>query len=410
MAHDRAITAAERDAAALAPVLAITNDIDLLESAIQRTDTGADGRLTVWPRPGVQVGDPSPVRAEAVALVRSDQASFSQSTTDGLELYTAVVTGTADVVVIRARVPEAILNAGVRRTWTALAAVAFVLVLASAIMADRLARRLTSDAQDLAGTARTLAAGNGAARAAGSTTPELDDAGRALNLLAERIEELRAAERERVADLSHRLRTPLTGLRLEAEHEGNQQLLEGVDRLEAAITELINSARRPLHDEAVRTTCDAGEVMLERTAFWSALAEEDGRSWTVEVPPEPSIVFCTAADLGAAIDALVANIFSHTAPGTDYAVSAVRDNDSVVIRVDDAGPGVDDDRLVDRGTTGAQSTGLGLSIVDATAHAAGGTMKLSALPQGTRVELRLPLGDDTSSSRPSDDISPQQTG
>jgi signal transduction histidine kinase len=45
-------------------------------------------------------------------------------------------------------------------------------------------------------------------------TPELADAARALNRLADRIDELRAAERERVADLSHRLRTPLTGLRL----------------------------------------------------------------------------------------------------------------------------------------------------------------------------------------------------
>ena len=38
--------------------------------------------------------------------------------------------------------------------------------------------------------------------------------GSALNLLADRIDELIVADREAVADLSHRLRTPLTALRL----------------------------------------------------------------------------------------------------------------------------------------------------------------------------------------------------
>ena len=46
---------------------------------------------------------------------------------------------------------------------------------------------------------------------------EVAKVGSALNGLADRIDEVIAVEREAVADLSHRLRTPLTALRLQVE-------------------------------------------------------------------------------------------------------------------------------------------------------------------------------------------------
>ena len=106
----------------------------------------------------------------------------------------------------------------------------------------------------------------------------------ALNLLADRIDELLVAERERVADLSHRLRTPLTALRLDAEGHGAADLIEDVDRLEAEVSELIRAARRPLHEEmAVRS--DLAEVVEDRAAFWGALADDDGRTWECRIEP-----------------------------------------------------------------------------------------------------------------------------
>ena len=156
-----------------------------------------------------------------------------------------------------------------RTAWLALGAVALALVAAAAVIADRLARSVTRDATELAGTARALAAGEGDARAEPGPTPELAEAARALNLLAERIDELRAAERERVADLSHRLRTPLTALRLDAEAAGETRVVDGVERLEAAVSELVRSARLPLHDSAVSATCDVAAVARERAEFWT---------------------------------------------------------------------------------------------------------------------------------------------
>ena len=390
--RDRAITAAERDAAALAPVLAVTDDADLVTGAIERTDIGADGRLFVLLPDGTQLGDQVAADAGAITLVRNGQVTFSQATSAGLDLYTPVVTGNGEVTVIRARVPNALLNDGVVRSWLALAGIAITLIAASAFVADRLARRLIGDADDLASTANALAEGDGTARALASTTPELDQAGRALNLLADRIDELRAAERERVADLSHRLRTPLTALRLDAERSNNPDMTDGVDRLEAAVTDLIRAARRPLHDQPVRARCDAAQIVRERAEFWSALADDDGRSWTIDATNQPLVVGCEQADLEAAVDALVANVFAHTPGGTEYAIDAIQDGDEAVITVGDAGPGIDDDRITERGRTNAGSTGLGLSIATETAAAAGGRLTVGASTLGgTRVTLHLPL-------------------
>ncbi|HET6662864.1 MAG TPA: hypothetical protein VFG94_01340 [Acidimicrobiales bacterium] len=201
-----------------------------MEDAMARTGAGADGRLTVWLPDGTRLGDPTPDDDRALALARDQRRSFSQDRGGARELYTVVISGTGnadEVSVARARVPNSLLDDGVTTAWAALAGVAGALVAAAALIADRLARSVTRDATGLSATARALASGSDEARAQPGPTPELADAARALNLLADRIDELRAAERERVADLSHRLRTPLTALRLDAEAAGDPDLVAG---------------------------------------------------------------------------------------------------------------------------------------------------------------------------------------
>jgi signal transduction histidine kinase len=394
VARDRAVTAAERDAAALAPVLAVTDDHDLLSSAVARTATGSEGRLSVVLPDGTRLGaDTTPMDGAALALANRRQAAFSQSAADGLVLYSPVVTGQGRVSVIRARVPSALLDHGVANAWAALAAVAFALVVAAAVIADRLARSLTRDAAAVAATAHTLAGGDSQARVTPGSTPELAEAARALNLLADRIDELRTVERERVADLSHRLRTPLTGLRLDAEASGNAAVVAGVDRLEAAVSELVRAARRPLHASPVAAACDLAAVVRERAQFWSALADDDGRSWTITIPEHLVAHARIGADeAAAAIDALVGNVFAHTDEGTPYAIDVTADALTVSLTVEDGGPGIPSpEAVLERGVTGGGSTGLGLDIARQAAEAASGSLSISrSRLGGAAVTLRLP--------------------
>ena len=76
---------------------------------------------------------------------------------------------------------------------------------------------------------------------------EVAKVGAALNRLADRIDEVIAVERESVADLSHRLRTPLTALRLQVEalpdRERAEELNTQVTSLERTLTAIISAAR-----------------------------------------------------------------------------------------------------------------------------------------------------------------------
>jgi len=100
--------------------------------------------------------------------------------------------------------------------------------------------------------------------------------------MADQVEGLLAAERELAADLSHRLRTPLTVLRLNTASLGDgpaaDQTRAAVGQLEGEVDQIIRTARE--QRTAVGTLpagCDAAEVIRERMAFWSALAEDEGR-------------------------------------------------------------------------------------------------------------------------------------
>jgi signal transduction histidine kinase len=395
VARDRAIAAAERDAASLAPTLSVPGVTpDAVNTAIDSTGTGADGRMAVWLPDGTVVGDAAGADGDALRLAREQGRAFSLDRGGDQELYTPVVTGTGTSVV-RALIPASLLDDGVTTAWLALAGVAVVLVAAAVVIADRLARSVTRDATELSGTARALAAGRADARADPGPTPELADAARALNLLADRIDELRAAERERVADLSHRLRTPLTALRLDAEAAGDPALVTDVERLEAAISELIRSSRRPLHAGAVAATCDLVAVVAERARFWSALAEDDGRTWTFDADGVRGtcVVSLSGEEAAAVLDALVGNVFAHTPEGTPYALRIRADGAWVTLDVEDDGPGIDaPDEAVGRGETRSGSTGLGLDIASRAAEAAGGFLTLDRRPRGgARVRLVMPL-------------------
>jgi signal transduction histidine kinase len=216
----------------------------------------------------------------------------------------------------------------------------------------------------------------------------------AFNLLAGRVGELLAAERELVADLSHRLRTPLTVLRLETDTvtdtEARERLRAATDELEGAVTALITEARRPI-TSAVGARSDLAAVTASRVEFWSALAEDQSRPLHIELARGPMLVAATASDLEAALDALLGNVFEHTADGTPFAITLVTNDEGFAeLTIDDGGPGVGG-AVVERGRSGGGSTGLGLDIARRTVETAGGTLRIARSELGgASISLTLP--------------------
>jgi signal transduction histidine kinase len=298
-------------------------------------------------------------------------------------------------------VPAGTLRAGVTRTWLVLAGLGLALLLLALLVADRLARSMTRPVTELAETAHRLGSGDLAARATPAGPAEVQAVGTAVNRLAGRIGELLDAERENAADLAHRLRTPLTALRLDVEGlppADRERLLGDVDAVSRGIDEVISEARRSFR-EGLGAGCDAVAVVGERVRFWSVLAEEEQRAVTVDLADGPLPVRVAAGDLAAAVDALLGNVFAHTPEGTAMSVTVRRGTaGGAELVVADDGPGMEG-AAVERGRSGAGSTGLGLDIARRTAESSGGALRIRSSDAGTAVVMELGApgsGDDAS--------------
>jgi len=224
--------------------------------------------------------------------------------------------------------------------------------------------------------------------------PEVRRAGAGLNRLAVRIGELLAHERETVADLSHRLRTPLTALRIDAEslRDGAEmeRLLADVSAVERTVSGIIREARRP--SDGARASCDAAEVVAECAAFWWPLAEDQDRWMTVDLAPGPVPVQVSRDDLATCTDILLENVFAHTPDGVALAVRlSPRAGGGAWLVVTDDGPGFGDANLTQRGVSRGGSTGLGLDIARRIAETSGGTLVIGRSAAGGGA-VKLGLG------------------
>jgi signal transduction histidine kinase len=353
--------------------------------ALGQTPSDAELPLTVFYADGEQSGEPAQ-RGPSVELASRGEA-FSAWADGGVEVLVPVEGLTSGTAVVRVLVPEDRLHDGVTRSWLVLGAVGIGLVVLSLLLADRLGRRLVGSVTALAATADSLAAGQQAVRHTPSGPPEVRRVGAELNRLAARIEELLRAEREEVANLAHRLRTPLTALRLDVDAVRDQQdqarLGADVEALRREVDELIRTARRPVRS-GVHPQAELTAVVAERAAFWSALADDSGRVLELVAAPDPLPVAVPAQDLAAALDALLDNVFSHTADGAPIRLRVATSARGVTLTVEDGGPGF-------AGSVTGTGTGLGLDIARRTVEAAGGTMRLGTSPLGgALVELAFP--------------------
>jgi signal transduction histidine kinase len=213
-------------------------------------------------------------------------------------------------------------------------------------------------------------------------------------------------QRQFVADASHELRTPLTSVL--ANLELLSESLDG-DELDAARSALRSSQRmrRLVADLLLLARADArpapttsgpregGAAVVDAAAELGPLAEH--HELNVDVVPD-AIVTGARDELTRLALNLMENAVKYTPPGTVVNVSVRRAGDSVVLAVEDDGPGVAEElreRLFERFVRGSGdrsgSFGLGLSIVAAITAAHGGTVAYEEREGGgARFVVSLP--------------------
>jgi signal transduction histidine kinase len=384
LARERALADAERQTAVVVAVLTVTTDPVAVDRAIATTGGPAVGRVAVHGLAGGGVGTRH-ARPEDVDRAATGSHSGVVKVPGGLSYLEPVDVGGGRTAVVEVFVPDSELSRGVRPAWYALTAVAVGLVIASVLVGDRLAAKAVGSARVLAAAARALGGGDLEVRVRPSGPRELAEAGLAFNAMADHVSALLANERELVADLSHRLRTPLTALRLDAEtlsdDRSAQRIRHAISVLELEIDKLIRAARKqpstPVDAEEAAARCDASEVVRDRMKFWSAVAGDQGRWCQAHGVDTPAPVPVPRSELAAALDALLGNVFRYTPQGTPFEVAVSRRDGYVAIRVEDGGPGIaDPDRALRRGASDQGSTGLGLDIVRRVAVAARGAVNI----------------------------------
>ncbi|MFG2751137.1 HAMP domain-containing sensor histidine kinase [Streptomyces xanthophaeus] len=407
MASDRAFSNAERQAATIGPTLSITTDPVQLRKAVESTQMGAAGRMAVHlpaigDSPPADIGEGRAGERAVAETRRIGRATTTSVPGGGSALLQPTALGSGDIAVVEIFVPESEVSNGVATAWMVLAGVGLALIVGSVGVADRLGARLVRPAERLADAAHQLGEGRLGARVPEDGPKELRSAAVAFNAMADQVVELLANERELAADLSHRLRTPLTVLRLNTASLGDgpaaEQTRAAVEQLEREVDTIIRTAReqRPATGlVGAGAGCDASEVIRDRMAFWSALAEDEGREVRLAGVDRTVRIPVARPELAAALDAMLGNVFRHTPEGTPFAVDVHDASDAVIVLVSDAGPGIaDPDAALRRGNDGGRdgSTGLGLDIVRRIAESTGGDVRLGrSVLGGTEVRVWIGL-------------------
>ena len=347
----------------------------------------------------------TPQRPEFSVALFDARVDFRRrfSETVGAELLLVTVPSvSADEVVgaVRVSASRQAVEAAVHRSWLRLALIGVAVIVAALVLAWALAGTLARPLERLRGTAVRLGRGDLDARASTEGPKELSAVASSFNRMADTLAGNLRAQRDFVANASHQLRTPLTGLKLRLESiraeggaagESAAKAEAELERLEALVGDLLELARAST-SSGTATTVDLAEVAGSAVDRWSAQAAES-RHEIAFAGRARAQVFADPGDLAHALDNLIENALRYSPPGTRVTVETAASDGRAPLVVADDGPGIpveEQSRVFERfyrGSTGRRSgagTGLGLAIVAELVGRWGGEVRLLDGP-GTRI-------------------------
>lgn len=392
LAEDRGMARADQAARNVAILVTGINEPAQLALLVDAAAESSGVAVGVIPRAGDPLGNVGPIDPAELARARGGEA-FSVVDATGGRVYVPIAHERGTSVVV-ATIPAAELYTGVAEAWWMIGGTGAVLFLASLLIAARASRQISEPLLEVAATAHRLRDGDLTARAVEEGPVETRELASALNGLAERIRGLLVEARAGVGELAHRLRTPVTALRLDLDAVDDPELAdrlqERVAALQGAIDVIVKEARREVR-ENLSPGCDLVPVVRERVEYWRALADDQGRSVRLDLPSAPAWAGLARPEADDVVDILIENVFAHTPERADFDVSLWLAGGEVHLKVHDQGPGF---AASSANRTG--STGLGLEIARRTVAALNGRLVTSPVGQpGASVELVLPQQDGT---------------
>ena len=237
---------------------------------------------------------------------------------------------------------------------------------------------------------------------------------RAMNYLAEQLNNLEQSRRQLLANLVHELGRPLGALRSAIQALGNgawkdpdllNDLTRGMDQETSQLAQLVDELAQ-LHNQSLgvmeldRQPLEISQWLPPVLSPWQQSALEKHLRWSEEIPDQLPTIQADPNRLAQVLGNLISNAIKYTPVGGDLTISAGADSQWLWIKVKDTGPGIapeEQEKIFNpyyRGEQGRrirQGMGLGLSIARDLVSAHGGRLELESTPGfGSSFIVKLP--------------------
>ncbi|WP_433445056.1 HAMP domain-containing sensor histidine kinase [Nonomuraea sp. CA-141351] len=374
--HDQTVAALQRDAAWVAAAVPDEPRVPL------KLPTGLSGELAIggYSVSGTRVFGNGPTHSSVAAS--SKDGRVHDTVEGGFLAVTAPVPSDEGLsLVIRVATPNSEVEERIHEAWLLMGGLALVVIALAAGAAVRQSARLAAPLERLTAAAQALGGGDFSVRASPSGLREADQAGQALESTARRLGDVLARERAFSADVSHQLRTGLTGLLLGLESALSRPGADLAPAVRAALArgerlqEVIDDLVRLSRDARVPSEqLDVDALMEEIRQEWHSPLAERGRRLTITVEPGLPPVTAQPAAVRQILRVLLDNALRH---GKGEVMVTVADvGPGMAVEVSDHGPGLAEgaDPFV---RVSGRSHGIGLALARSLAEAEGGRLVLS---------------------------------
>ena len=243
---------------------------------------------------------------------------------------------------------------------------------------------------------------------------EIGELASAINEMSAKISQNEKMQSEFISQLSHELRTPLTVINgwsetLLADEEMDPDTRQGLKiisseaaRLTDMVMELLDFTR--IQDGRMTLAVEETDIrgVFEDTVYMysSRLAQDGIQLQYLDNEEDIPEIPCDGQRLRQVFLNILDNAAKHGGAGKRIEASMGLENDSVVVRIRDFGPGIPEDELplvkkkFYKGSASVRGSGIGLAVCDEIVEMHGGTLTLeNAQGGGTLVTVRLPATD-----------------
>ncbi|WP_138933460.1 ATP-binding protein [Roseovarius arcticus] len=231
---------------------------------------------------------------------------------------------------------------------------------------------------------------------------EIKPMGDALNGLFSRVDAMRDREKTFTSFAAHELKTPLAGIKTQAQvaematdpemrTQALQRIQFGVERADRMVRQLLALASLDRHSAGTERAADARSVVEAVASDLKRLADDKNVSiqidWRSDVRTQVNSILLTAA-----LRNVLENAVIVSPNGAEVKIIFTAEENRLLVAVLDRGSGIPEDdrvRITDRFYRGKDAkeggSGLGLSIVATAMQRLGGTVSFQTRPGGGEI-------------------------